>query len=378
MPIWKKGIPISPNSPSSRNMMNERLWLKAGKALFTLEEIKLKSPPEIMGPGLEVVEFCHQWLNGRTTFEFSTSGSTGPPKKISFFREQLTASAKLTEVSLKLLPGYTALICLDIHFIAGAMMLVRSLVTGMNMIIVPPSSDPLKGITDAIDFAAFVPFQLPAMIQQEPEQLNAIKKIIIGGAPLDESLVGRLQGHPGNVYSTYGMTETLTHVALRKVNGPDRQKYFQLLPGIRASLDERGCLIIHADHLGDPLITNDRVTLLGLDRFQWEGRIDRLINSGGIKVQAEKIEKIVEEIFADLKLSNRFFISGIPDPQLSEKVVLIVEGHISHSLEEQISGMLKKRLSRFELPRRFFLVDRFMETESQKIDRQSTLKQLLK
>jgi o-succinylbenzoate---CoA ligase len=322
----------------------------------------------------KAIKLCQTWINNKQDFEFHTSGSTGTPKTIRFKRSQLIASAKLTARALDLKPSDTSLICLDTDFIAGAMMVVRSMVTGMNMIIEAPSANPLEAITDKVDFIALVPYQISEIIEKTPSKLDHVGTVIIGGAPLKKDVIETLQRFSAKFYATYGMTETITHVALQKLNGPDRQDYFQLLPGISALLDSRECLIIEAEHLGMPVVTNDIVELIDVDTFRWLGRYDQVINSGGIKISPEKIEQAVEIVFQELKISNRFFVAGINDPKLGKKVTLIIEGTADSAIIEKIKIQLAERLDKYEVPKEILFADHFAETASQKIDRMNTLK----
>ncbi len=357
--------------------MTRPLRLKAANEWLTLSDLKNgHTPVSLNDQEKNALQFCHQWLNGQQKFEFQTSGSTGTPKKIIFTRAQLKTSASLTAEALHLQPGYSALICLDVNFIAGAMMMVRSLVTGMDMIIKAPSSNPLKDFSDIIDFVALVPYQLVTVLDQSPSALNKLKIVIIGAAPLKEAVIDRLQDFSPAFYATYGMTETITHVALQKLNGPDRKNFFRLLPGIHASTDDRGCLILTASHLGrKPIVTNDLVTLLDERSFRWIGRYDQVINSGGIKIPAEKVEGAVDSILRGLKIQKRFFITGLPDSKLGEQVALILEGErLSHDQEHGIKTVLAQELDTYEIPKIFLYVSAFPETSTQKIDRAGTIK----
>ena len=351
--------------------------LLAGTNWLSLSDLKKGNAPDnITEYERNAIQFCQHWLNGKQEFDFLTSGSTGTPKKITFTRGQLEASARLTERTLELEPGYNALICLDINFIAGAMMLVRSLVTGMNIILRTPAANPLQEIQERIDFAAFVPFQIITILEQSPSELDKLKKVIIGGATLKDEVIDLLQNKSPSFYATYGMTETITHVALQKLNGLNRQDFFQLLPGITALTDDRGCLTLHVPHLGDQsIITNDLVKLFDENKFRWLGRYDRVINSGGVKVQAEKMEGVVDTIFQKLKIHKRFFVNGIPDEKLGEQVVLFLEGSkLSLDQEEALKVMLDQHLSVYEIPKSIFYISHFNLTPTQKIDRVSTMR----
>ena len=357
--------------------MTRPLRLKAANEWLNLADLKSPYvPASLNDQEKSAIQFCRQWLNGQQKFEFQTSGSTGIPKKISFKREQLEVSARLTEKALHLQPGYSALICLDVNFIAGAMMMVRSLVTGMDMIIKSPSGNPLNGISDNIDFVALVPYQLVTVLDQFPSALSKLKTVIVGGAPLKEAAIERLRDLSPAFYATYGMTETITHVALQKLNGQDRQNFFQLLPGIHAATDDRSCLIITASYLGrKAIITNDIIELLDERRFRWIGRYDQVINSGGIKVSAEKVEKVVDSGLRELKIQRRFFITGLPNSKLGEQVALILEGDpLSHDHEHGIKTVLTRELDTYEIPKIFLYVSAFLETSTQKIDQAGTIK----
>lgn len=359
--------------------MSHSPWLAAGDHRFSVDQLKSGAfIHSFTGQEKNALSFCHAWLNDHPAFTFQTSGSTGQPKKISFNKNQLTASALLTQRALNLEAGMNAFICLDVNFIAGAMMLVRSMVTGMNMTVVPPSSNPLKSPSSAFDFASFVPLQMTSMLKSDFQKLNSIGKILIGGAPVHSELIQDLQNLNVAVYASYGMTETITHIALQKLNGSNRQDYFQLLPGIHGQSDNRGCLVIQAGHLDKEVITNDIIEWHGDNKFKWIGRADLIINSGGIKIQIERVEEIVEDIFKELNIPKGFFIAGIPDRDLGQKLVLITEGDIGSTLTGTLKTKLELRLPKLEIPKQILNAEKFILTSTQKIDRAATLAQFLK
>jgi O-succinylbenzoic acid--CoA ligase len=323
-----------------------------------------------------LINLILRWQGSEQNFSLTTSGSTGAPKPITITRNQLQASAKLTIEALDLKPTETSLICLDTRYIAGQMMVIRSLENNMNMIAVEPSADPLQTIpaSQKIDFAALVPYQLQAILQstESTQKLNLIRNVIIGGATLDDKVKSKLQSLQCNIYSTYGMTETITHIALQRLNGVDKQNYFQTLKGISIDQDERQCLVIEAAHFTEKIITNDIVQLLDYNKFIWLGRYDNVINSGGIKIIPEKIEPIIAQVFEALNLHHRFFVTGLPNEKLGNKVVLLVEGKITIAAREIIK-MLAQNLSKYEVPKEIYFISRFYETETQKINRIKTL-----
>ncbi|HEY5826038.1 MAG TPA: AMP-binding protein [Cyclobacteriaceae bacterium] len=325
--------------------------------------------------------FCKGWLNGKDHFEIQTSGSTGTPKKISFTRKQLEASAKLTETALSLKKEFNALVCLDTKYIAGQMMLVRSLVTGMSIIAVEPGSNPFDQVSSEvqIDFTALVPYQIQAILNSEQaDHFNSIQKIIIGGAGISNDLVDELQDYPCSFYATYGMTETISHIALRKLNEKDKQDYFHPLPSVNLRKDERDCLIISAPHVSETeIVTNDIVELNEDQSFKILGRWDNVINSGGVKISPEPVEEKVKNLFNKLQLSNRFFLAGVPDEKLGMKVILVIEGKsFSESEVNKLHSELKKELSKYEIPKEVKFISSFIQTETQKINRKKTLELL--
>ncbi|HRG10352.1 MAG TPA: AMP-binding protein [Cyclobacteriaceae bacterium] len=346
-------------------------WLKENGKHYTFDEIKTG-----VAESSSAIRFCNTWLNGQADFVLQTSGSTGTPKKIAATREQLKASARITATYLKLEPEQTALVCLDVSFVAGLMMLVRALEVGMNIIVTPPEANPLQSLEPAInvDFAAFVPYQIEAILKSpQHEKLNTIKNLIIGGAPLSEQTKVALQYFTNNMYATYGMTETLTHIALQKINEAT-DNTFQVLPGFDVGTDVRGCLTVKAIHLGNEvIITNDLVELISKNQFLWLGRIDGVINSGGVKIIPEKVEAVVATIFNKLNLLNRFFITGLPNAQLGETVTLVVEGILTKEQTESLRQNLSHTLSRYENPKAIYCLEKFVYTNSGKINRPETI-----
>lgn len=325
-----------------------------------------------------ILSFCQAWLSGRQDFPIETSGSTGPPKQIMLHRGQMEASARLTETALGLKEGYTALLCLDPRYIAGQMMLVRAMVTGMKVIAVEPCANPLEKIgDDPIDFSALVPYQLHAILHdpRTRKKLSGFKCVLVGGSALDVPTATSLADLDCRCFASYGMTETITHIALQQLNGPGKQEYFQALDGVKVSTDSRHCLVIRAAHLGDvEIVTNDLVEIQAPGRFRWLGRFDNVINSGGIKIVPEKIERAVGHIFASLHLANRFFVTARPHETLGEHVVLMVEGEMAGTLRTEIMRQLEKLLSRYELPKEITAIARFELTATGKIDRGKTMK----
>jgi len=370
--------------PGHTTMTEKHLLLNGKK--FYYDEIagySFRNSIPLNGYESKTLEFCRNWLNGVQEFPIQTSGSTGRPKTIVLTRRQLEASAQRTIKLLGLQQGDCTLVCLNTEYIAGMMMLVRGFLADLQIIIVEPSSSSLSliGPEEQIDFASFVPMQLQLVLEQMPgrlPQLNRMKGILVGGAPVTQTLQRELQSITAPVYHTYGMTETASHIALRRLNGPQAAEYYQVLDSIEAGLDKRGCLTIRGDVTNhELLVTNDVVELLTPTRFRWIGRVDNIINTGGVKVQIEKVELAIAEAFVNFTDSPRFFIAPQPDELLGEKIVLLVEGEpLPPDTEAVLFDKLRDLLKKFELPKEIYYSPAFTETATGKISRQRTLQKL--
>ncbi len=319
----------------------------------------------------EIHEFLKNWTDSSPTIPVKTSGSTGTPKSILLQKSAMRKSAQLTGQFFDFQKNKTALLCLPVGFIAGKMMVVRAHEFGMKLIAVRPSGNPVPAIDSLIDFAAMTPMQVANGLDVCPEKFEFIAQLIIGGAPVSPSLEKKLQSIPTACYATYGMTETITHVALRKLNQPAAENFYTGLSGIHFSQDERDCLLISAAHFGEkPIITNDVVAFEGANKFRWLGRFDHVINSGGVKLFPEAIEKKIAPFIED-----RFFVSHKEDPKLGQAVVLIIESEESNPEKVQsIKSIFDSTLDKYEHPKFMFFHPKFAETENGKIQREQTRK----
>lgn len=322
--------------------------------------------------------FISDWFGGKQSFEITTSGSTGVPKTILVSRAQMMASARLTAQVLDLKANDSCLVCIDTKFIGGRMMLVRAFTIGMQIYAMDPSADPLLKLPAGlcVNFAAFVPYQIEAIIgSAEPRALDRVEKAIIGGAPLRKSTIQKSDGFKCQLWATYGMTETVSHVALQLLNGQHKQDYFETLPAITVDLDARDCLIVNVPYLNDRILTNDLAEIISSNRFRWSGRIDNVINTGGIKVSPEKVETILQPFFESTGRSLRYFVHGMEDPQLGSRVVLVMEANtIDEEFLKSLNAFMTSTLSKFEIPKSALLVSKFSETGNGKINRLQTVK----
>jgi o-succinylbenzoate---CoA ligase len=325
----------------------------------------------------KVIDFCKKWKSGQQEFILKTSGSTGEPKPITLTRFQMEASAKLTGKTFDLQKGDKALVCLNVEYIAGIMMLVRGMVLELELTIIEPNSSPLDNLEDSLfDFAAFVPLQLQNIMthKNQVSVLTKMKAIIVGGAAVNEVLEQEIQNLQVPIFSTYGMTETVSHIAIRRLNGEDRTDNFKVLNNVKIGIDERNCLNIKADASNNELIqTNDIVEIVNESAFKLIGRFDNIINSGGVKIQLEKVEKIVEQNLNQ----ERLFAYGIEDLTLGQKLILIIESNfLSEENKKNLLQILNKSLSKYEIPKQIFTINPFSETPTGKIDKKATIKRL--
>ncbi|HIP47571.1 MAG TPA: O-succinylbenzoic acid--CoA ligase [Lutibacter sp.] len=306
--------------------------------------------------------FLKDLLDESATISVHTSGSTGAPKDISISKKAMLNSAKATGLFFNLPAKTKALHCLSTEYIAGKMMWVRAIYLGWELAVVQPNSNPLKENVLSFDFAAMVPLQA----QNSLHDLNRIDKLIIGGGSISFSLEKELVKLKTTVFQTYGMTETITHVAVKKISN-NRENLYKSLPNVKLSLDDRACLIIDAPNVSDKIvITNDLVKLHSNTQFEWLGRIDNVINSGGIKFFPEQIEKKLAPF-----IINPFIITSLPDTILGEKLILLIE--TSTKDIELNSPFFTKVLSKYEIPKAIYYINEFVYTSNSKIKRTDTL-----
>ena len=330
--------------------------------------------------------FLSVWFDPDTFIKVKTSGSTGIPKMIALKKEYMINSARATGNFFGLQAGTSALLCLSTDYIAGKMMLVRALTLGWHLDLGAPVSNPLAGRDKTYDFCAMVPMQ----VSHSLNEIHKVRVLIVGGGAVSVDLLERIQQVPTVVFATYGMTETITHIALQRLSqgsgnhaksgqfraaalGLPTDGNYHTLQGIKVSKDGRGCLVIKAPNVTDEIvITNDLVELISETEFKWRGRYDHVINSGGIKLFPEQIEQKLTALIKD-----RYFVAGIPDAQLGEKLVLLIEREVTSIAEEQavILNEVKnlKILTKYEIPKAIYFVPKFIETETKKIQRKKTL-----
>ena len=310
---------------------------------------------------MSLEEFLVEWQNDSPYVLVQTSGSTGKPKPMLVEKRRMLASARITCDFLGLHEGQTALLCLPLDYIAGKMMGGRALERGLRLMAVEPTGHPLAAQEEnplCADFAAMVPMQVYNSLQvpEERECLRQIRQLIIGGGAIDDAMATELRAFPHAVWSTYGMTETLSHIALRRLSGPEASDYYVPFPSVRVSLSSDDCLVIDAPEVcPEPLITND-IAELSPQGFRILGRRDNVICSGGIKIQAEEVERRLKPF-----MHAPFLVSKRPDEKYGEIVVLLTEGSV-----EEVQQVCERILPKYHQPRVYLHIPHIPLTETGK------------
>ena len=343
---------------------------------FKLQGLSFSSEEDLIRFSKSVSEelalFLLEWFNEKTYVKVSTSGSTGNPKLIKLQKKSMINSAKATGEFFGLSENSTALLCLPINYIAGKMMIVRALVLGWQLDYIISTSQPLKNINKQYNFCAMVPLQLLNSI----DKLEKINILIVGGGAITKVLLEAVKSLKTQIFATYGMTETCTHIALKKLNNfsekSNEKSHYKTLPSVSISKDKKDCLIIDAPKISEKLIyTNDIVEIYSENEFDWLGRFDNIINSGGIKLVPEQIETKLETL-----IKERFFVAGLPDPVFGTKLVLLVESAENYKAKNDLFEEIRnlKSLSKFEIPKQIFFIDKFKNAKNHKTNRKDTLK----
>lgn len=312
----------------------------------------------------KVISFLKEWYSDSKTVSVQTSGSTGTPKIFEIEKERMLHSAKMTCDILHLQKGNSAILCLPIEYISGKMMVVRAIERSLKLVIKTPTSTPLSDLNEEIDFCAMSPLQ----VENSLDQIHFIKNIIIGGAAVSENLKKKITQTlkysitQTLVYETYGMSETLSHIALKEIF-PVSEAYFKVLGNVEISLDERKCLQIFAPKLNpERLQTNDLVDLKNEREFRFLGRIDHVINSAGLKIYPEELESLVKK-----EILNELIFLGIKDERFGQKLILVIEGKKTEMLENKLSTIIYP--SKNHHPKEILFLEKFPRIPNGKIDR---------
>ena len=309
-------------------------------------------------------DFLREWNNDSEVLLVHTSGSTGAPKPMYVEKNRMMASARMTLQFLGLQSGDTALLCMPLDYIAGKMVVVRSLVGNLSLTDVGAVGHPMadEAAGDCFfDLAAMVPLQVynSLGVEKERRRLMNIRHLLIGGGAVDEGLSAQLRDFPHAVWSTYGMTETLSHIALRRVNGPMASEWYTPLPGVTLHSDDDQCLVIEAPRVSaSTIVTHDIVEFAANGRdFRILGRKDHVICCGGVKIQAEEVEKMLRPY-----ILSPFFIGKAHDAKFGEIPVLVIESEETQHLRD----ILVRVLPKYWIPKKIISVSVLPLTETGK------------
>lgn len=340
--------------------------------------IDLSKPLSIQGTSsnefeTKVLDYIKEWFSYSKTVKIQSSGSTGIPKIFEVEKSKMLNSAEMTCNFLDLKEGNVALICLPIEYISGKMMVVRSILRKLKLKIAEPSTNPLQNINQEIDFCAMTPLQ----VENSLDKLHLIKNLIIGGASVSETLKNKIfqalkpSNSPTQIFETYGMSETLSHIALRQIF-PHQEDWFKIFEDVEISLDERDCLKIFAPKLNSEILkTNDLVEINNQNQFRFLGRLDNVINSGGAKIFPEELEKLVKQI-----IPNEVIFLGINDEKLGQKLILIIEGSESEVIKQKFSAINYEKS--FYKPKDVIFVEQIPRTPNGKVNRLALKKSIEK
>ncbi len=319
----------------------------------------------------KLLELIRDWFSNSSILSVQTSGSTGTPKVFDVEKQKMLNSAKMTCDFLDLKENDSALICLPVEYISGKMMVVRAIERNLKLIFAEPSTTPLEDLEREVDFCAMTPLQ----VENSIDKIHLIKNLIIGGAAVSENLKVKIaqtlkrSNSPTKIFETYGMSESLSHIALKEIY-PNSEKFFTVLDEVQISLDERGCLKIFASKLNSEILTtNDLVEVVGEKQFRFLGRIDNVINSGGAKIFPEELEALVKR-----EIENEVAFFGIPDETLGQKLILVIEGISTPKIIHQLSLIIYSKS--FHKPKEIIFVEKLPRTPNGKIDRIKLRKKL--
>jgi O-succinylbenzoic acid--CoA ligase len=309
----------------------------------------------------DVISFCREIFDNSESISIQTSGSTGAPKSLTFQKSALIQSASATNDCFSLDSRSKALLSLPLNYVAAKLMVVRAIIGEYNLATVTPTSNPLKELKEPISFIPMTPHQVKSVLTESPQAFDKVAIVLLGGGEVSIELRSQLPKLNAGFYAGFGMAETLTHFALSKI-GEKTETTYKALPDVTIDADERGCLLINRPGITKgSLVTNDLIELTE-DGFKWLGRVDNLINSGGVKIIPEEVEKLLKS-----KIDSAFFVSGIPDSSLGQQVALFIEGHEGTDLNQTTFP------NAYHRPKKTINLKSFLYTESGKIRRKETV-----
>ncbi len=294
-------------------------------------------------------------------FSFQTSGSTGKAKTISIHRKQIVASAQASLAFFKLTPGQRVLLCLSTESIGGCMLLYRAILGKLEVIVKEPSRS--VHCETPVDFTSLVPLQFHTLRENNPEHFKQLGTILLGGSSIDQDTESFIQTLDNKVYQSFGMTETVSHIALRKVG---YESAYTCLPNVSVAKGDQDELLIHAPFITgqEVLKTQDVASLINDKQFIWKGRLDFIINSGGVKICPEEVEARCAQHIAEPHI-----VSSLPDKALGSVVVLCIELSDERSLDRIQQVLDAIDFPKYHRPRKVLRIPEIPRLDNDKINR---------
>jgi len=309
----------------------------------------------------DLYAFLHDWNSNKPNINTFTSGSTGNPKSIKLSKKAILESAIATNHFFNLNERSSFFICLPTKYIAGKMMVIRAIIAKAKIIIAKPEAIPVKKLTTPVSFCAMTPYQVLNCTKENKDQLNLISQLIIGGSPVNNVLCTELTSLKTRCYISFGMTETISHIALKSIN----KSIYECLPHVSISTNENNQLIIDAPLINvHDMVTNDIISLKDDKHFIWMGRADNIINSGGVKLHPEIIEKKLDNVL----FGYHFFIDKVPHTTLGSQPILIID----ETANDQLISKSLAILNKYETPKKIYKTDQFYFSGNNKINRSKT------
>lgn len=310
----------------------------------------------------EIHQLLSFWESDNNKITVHTSGSTGSLKKINIYKNQMIASAKNTLGYFEIKDNSTFLNCLPVKFIGGKMMLIRAILSKSKIILYKPSVNPISKLDTEIDFIGFTPLQLNYLLEKK-HVFKKIKLAIIGGGLISENLISKIQNLTTNCFQTYGMTETISHIALRNLKNCTNKTPYKCLGDFKVGANNKNQLIINSKKLNiENLVTNDKIQIISNKEFLFLNRTDNIINSGGLKINPDEVENKIIKSLGD----NNFFIDKIKNDKFGEEIILIALKKIKIDLLIDSIKLLKDKKIQ---PKKIYIVDKLIFNDNQKIDK---------
>lgn len=299
----------------------------------------------------------------------TSSGTTGVPKEFRFSKKQVIASAYRTLKTFGLRKGMKAMLPISSHYVGGKMMIIRSILGEIDLLLLEPSRSPLKNVEGFFDFAPMVPLQV---LNSSEEDLTRLKKVIIGGASVSSLLQEKIRKIESvDFFEVFGMSETLSNFSFRDLR--NEKSFFSLQDGVEIRVDERSCLMVSVEGVTDGFLSTNDVVDLKNGGFEWKGRFDFVVNSGGVKLFPEQLEAALNDF---LNQGDKVVFYGVQSSDYGQELVGFYYGDLESSISEMESRLVSL-FGKYAKPRFWRRILDLKFTSSGKFDRVSTIESII-